>query len=59
MITTIMREEAACLKANKEKYPGLPKYNCSNLEIYKLMAFGDNSLHPSNDNLAKVSITHQ
>lgn len=40
IIVEIMRERAACTRAIKKKYPGLPKYDCPNLEVYKIIAFG-------------------
>ena len=33
-----MRERADCSKIIKSKYPGLPKYECPNLEVLKIIA---------------------
>lgn len=40
IIVEIMRESATCTRAIKKKYPGLPKYDCPNLEVLKIIAFG-------------------
>ena len=60
-----MRERADCSKIIKSKYPGLPKYECPNLEVLKIIAFGsvyDESTctispysYPSEKNLAAAN----
>ena len=65
IITKMMRESANCTKVIKSKYPGLPKYECPNLEVLKIIAFGsvyDESTctispysYPSEENLAAAN----
>ena len=65
IITKMMRERADCSRIIKSKYPGLPKYECPNLEVLKIIAFGsvyDESTctispykYPSEENLAAAN----
>ena len=40
MITEIMRKKAECGKVIRKKYPGLPYYDCPNLDVYMIIAYG-------------------
>ena len=47
MITEIMRKKAECRKVIRKKYPGLPSYDCPNLNVYMIIAYGtEGKLYP-------------
>ena len=40
MITEIMRKKAECGKVIRKKYPGINTYDCPNLDVYMIIAYG-------------------
>ena len=40
IIPEMMRKESECRKLIRNKYPGLPYYDCPNLDVYMIIAYG-------------------
>ncbi|MDD7256155.1 hypothetical protein [Bullifex porci] len=56
IVIKLMRDTAMCKRIIKEKFPGLPNYDCPNLNVYRILAFEPitSNDHPSSYDIEKA-----